>query len=191
MSQKIQIIKTQFLEEIKKNSGLTIAVGVIVLLMGLLAMGAPFVAGLSIAIAVGVMLIIGGIGQLVFAFKTGKQVVTILLGILNILIGGYMVGNPGVALATLTLFLAVYLIISGISEAVMSFQIRPAMGWFWALFSGIISVLLGFMIWSKFPFSGAWCIGVLVGIRLFFSGWTLLMLGFTARSEAKELAGEV
>ena len=86
-----------------------------------------------------------------------------------------MVANPGAALASFTFLLALYLIISGIFETLVSFQVRPVKGWGWALFSGIISVLLGFMIWSQFPLSGVWAIGILIGVRLFFRGWPLLM----------------
>jgi uncharacterized membrane protein HdeD (DUF308 family) len=188
MSEGIQNIQMPFLEEIKKNAGLTIAMGVILLLMGFFAMGSPLVAGLSVAMMVGVVLIIGGIGQLIFAFKTGNGILNILLGLLTVIIGGYMLSNPGAALASLTLFLAIYLIVSGILEAVMAFQVKPAKGWGWALFSGIISVLLGAMIWNQYPLSGAWAIGILLGVRLFFSGWTLIMLGVSVRSTAKVVA---
>ena len=85
-------------------------------------------------------------------------------------------------------FLAMYLIFSGISEAIMAFQVKPNAGWGWALFSGIMSVILGAMIWSQFPLSGAWAIGILIGARLIFSGWTLFMFGMTARSAAKDMS---
>ena len=191
MPQNIQTSGTPFLDELKRNSGFTIGMGVVLLLVGLLAMGAPMIAGLSLAMLVGIMLIIGGIGQLVFAVKTGKGIFSIILGILTVVIGGYMVGNSAVALSALTIFLAIYLLISGISEVFMSFQIRPAKGWGWALFSGILAVLLGAIIWNQFPLSGAWAIGILIGIRLFFSGWALLMLGLAARGAAKQLTGAV
>jgi len=181
MSQDIQKIESPIMEGVKKNAGLTIATGIIMMLMGLLAMGSPFIAGLSVAVMVGVVLIIGGIGQLVFAFRTSKQILTIIFGVLTVIVGIYMLSNPSAALATLTVFLAAYLIVSGIFEAMMSFQVKPDKGWGWALFSGILSVLLGVMIWSQFPLSGAWAIGILVGVRLFFSGWTLLMFGFGVR----------
>jgi len=79
MSQDIQKIESPIMEGVKKNAGLTIATGIIMMLMGLLAMGSPFIAGLSVAVMVGVVLIIGGIGQLVFAFRTSKQILTIIL----------------------------------------------------------------------------------------------------------------
>ena len=73
MSEENQNIDSAFLQEIKKkNSGLNNTMGVIVLLMGLLAMGSPFIAGLSIAIVVGILFIIGGLGQLAFAFQASR-----------------------------------------------------------------------------------------------------------------------
>jgi len=188
MTEENQNIHMPFMDEIKKNAGLTIAMGIVLLLMGFFAMGSPLVAGLSVAMMVGIILIIGGIGQLVFAIKTGKGLLNILLGVLTIILGGYMLSNLGAALASLTIFLAIYLIVSGILETVMAFQVKPVQGWGWAMFSGILSVLLGIMIWSQFPLSGAWAIGILIGVRLFFSGWTLLMFGMAARSAAKEVA---
>lgn len=187
MSQENQKMNSPFLEEIKKNSGLTIAMGVIVLLMGLLAMGSPMIAGLSITLMVGSLLIIGGIGQLAFAIKSGKGVFAIIIGILTVIIGAYMIMNPAAALASLTIFLAAYLIVSGIFEALMAFQIKPVNGWGWMLFNGIISLLLGAMIWNQFPLSGAWAIGILLGVKLLFSGWTLIMFGLVARGMASEL----
>lgn len=188
MSVENQAIQTQFLEEIKKNAGLTIWIGVFLLLLGIFAMASPFAAGISVAMIVGILLIIGGLGQLVFAYKTGMGALTMILGILTVALGGYMLANLGAALATLTIFLTIYLIVSGILDAMMAFQVKPAKGWGWVLFSGLLSVLLGILIWSQFPLSGAWAIGILLGIRLFFSGSILIMFGFAAHGAAKELA---
>ena len=182
MSQEIQ---TTFKTEMKENAGTMIAVGVIVMLLGVLIMASPLVAGISVAMMVGVMLIFGGIAKLVFALKTSLGLFAMALGVLTVIIGGYMLSNPSVALTALTIFLAAYLIISGISEAMMALQARPVDGWGWALFSGILSIILGVMIWAQTPLSGAWAIGILIGIRLFFSGWALLMFGFAARGAAK------
>lgn len=181
MTQEIQEIETVFAQEIKKNARLSMIIGAVLLFMGLLAMGSPLIAGLSLAMIIGIMLIMAGIGQLIFAVKTDKGFFSIIIGLLTILIGIYMVNNLDAALETLTIFLTFYLIVSGVSEIMMSLNIRPVKGWGWALFSGILSTLLGAMIWSQFPISGAWAIGLLIGIRLFFSGWTLLMFGLAAR----------
>ena len=185
MSEGNQDISSQFLDEIEKHSGLTITMGVLVVIMGFLAIGSPLVAGLSIALAVGILLVVGGIGQLISAVKGRTGILSIIIALLTVLVGGYMAANLGVALESLTLFLAAYFIVSGIFEVIVSFRARPAGGWGWALFSGIISVVLGFLIWSQFPFSGAWAVGILFGIRMIFSGWMLIMLGTAAKSAAK------
>ena len=188
MSQEMENAGTAFLDGIKRNAGMAIVVGVILLIVGALAIGSPFVAGVSVTLAVGAMLIIGGVAQLFFAFAAGslgKGLLAFILGTLTIVVGGLMISQPGVGLASLTLFLAAYFVVSGIFEVMWGFQIRPVSGWGWELFGGLVSLLLGVMIWAQYPFSGAWAVGTLVGIRLIFSGWTMVMLGAAARSMAK------
>ena len=194
MSDQFGSIGTELVERIKHHTGMVITVGVVLLIVGILALASPFVAGLSVAFVVGVLLLIGGIAQLVFAFQAGsfgEGLLAFLLGALTVAAGGIVIAQPGVGLATLTLFLAAYFIIEGIFEAIWAFQIKPVSGWGWSLFSGIVSLLLGIMIWRQFPLSGAWAVGVLVGIKLMFSGWTLIVLGGVARSRAKGAAGAV
>lgn len=182
------------MERVKQNSGMVITLGVVLLIFGILAIASPFVAGLSIAITIGILLIMGGIGQLVFAFNAssfGKGIWVFILGALTVFIGIAMVGQPDAALATLTLFLAAYFIVEGIFEIIWAFQIKPVKNWGWNLFSGIISLLLGIMIWRQYPLSGAWAIGTLVGIKLIFSGWTMIAFGGAARSTAKDVEAAV
>jgi len=181
MTDELQGISAQIMERIKENAGLAIGTGVIILIMGIMALATPMIAGISVALMVGIVMVIAGIAQLVFAFKAGQGFWPYVLGVLTIIAGGYMAGNPAVAAATLTIFLAAYLLVSGISEIILSFQMKPVKGWGWTLFSGILSVLLGFMIWGQFPLSGVMAIGILLGFKLLFSGITLITLGLEAR----------
>lgn len=179
---EIQEIKTRFITNLKENSGIAIAMGGLLLLVGLVAMASPLMAGVSVALMVGLMLLVGGIAQLIFSFKSSMGIASIFFAVLTIVMGVYMLMSPGAALGALTIFLAVYLIVSGFSEIMISYQARPAQGAGWAMFSGFLSILLGGLIWSQFPLSGAWAIGILLGVRLFFSGMTLIMLGLAARN---------
>ena len=61
-------------------------------------------------------------------------------------------------------------------------------GWGWLLASGIVSVVLGWMIWAQWPASGLWVIGLLVGIQLLFTGWSLVMLALVARGHRQAMA---
>ena len=180
------------IDVIKQASGLVIATGVLLVILGFMAVAAPLAAGLSIAIAVGLLLIIGGAGQLFFSSKAGSfgaGLMVFLLGALKIVAGGVMVAHPLVALASLTMVLAIYFLIEGVGEIFWGFQLRPASGWGWALASGVAALVLGILIWSEFPLSGVWAVGTLVGIKLLFSGSTLIALGSGARNVAKTSLG--
>lgn len=194
MAAEIKLAGSGFLDEIKKNAGLTMLIGVMLVISGFFAIVSPLMAGLSIALVVGVLLLINGVGLLFLAFKAGsfgKGFFIFLAGILTILVGGIMFARPGAGLASMTLFLALYFLFSGISDIVWSFQLKPENGWGWTLFSGIVSLLLGVMIWRQFPVSGAWAVGVLVGIRFLTNGITLVVFGIAARGAVKELNSKV
>jgi len=99
------------------------------------------------------------------------------------------------------MLIAIYFLVDGISEIIAAFKIKPDQGWGWVLFNGIIAVLLGFMIWRQWPVSGAWAIGILVGIHILITGWSMIILGTGARrvagaiedavEEVVETAGDV
>jgi len=99
------------------------------------------------------------------------------------------------------MLIAIYFLVDGISEIIAAFKIKPDQGWGWVLFNGIIAVLLGFMIWRQWPVSGAWAIGILVGIHILMTGWSMIILGTGARrvagaigvavEEVVETAGDV
>lgn len=176
------------LDEIKKNARSARWIGVLLLIAGFFALMAPLAAGASIAMMVGFLLLFCGVGHLVLVFQSGsfgRGVFILLLAALNLLAGIYMIARPGIALAALALFLAAYFVATGITEIVAAFQARPDAGWGWLAFGGALSALLGLMIWSQFPLSGAWAVGVLVGLRLFTSGWELIAIGGAAGAVAQ------
>lgn len=174
-------------ERVRKNSGLAILAGILLIMVGILAMGSPLVAGLSVAVMVGWLLLFGGISQTLFAIKAKAGIWAIIMGLLTLLAGLYMVSNPGVALASLVMLLAIYLVLSGIAEMILALAARPAEGWGWALVNAIVSFLLGIMIWSQFPLAGALAIGIVLGLKMLFSGLMLLSIGLTVRKAAKSV----
>ena len=193
MSTQIENIQSQLVEGIKQNSGWAIAIGVLSVITGFLAIMLPLIAGLSITVVVGALLSINGVSQLIFAFKTGsigKGLLTFVLGLLSIGVGLYMMFNPGMGLETLTLLLAVYFFASGISEIIGAFKMKPVKGWVWASISGVASLVLGVMIWLQFPASGEWAVGVLTGIRMIFGGMWAIAIGRGVRGAAEEVQAE-
>lgn len=189
MTTDIETVDQEMLGTIKTHAGVGIAVGVFIAIAGILALVAPLAAGLSVAIAVGILLVISGVSRLFLAFKMGSfghGLLMFVIGVLSALAGGYMVFRPGMALATITLVLAAYFIVDGVFEIIWAFRLRPIKGWGWTLFSGIVALILGVMIWRQFPVSGVWAVGTLAGIHLIFGGTSLASLCGSARSAAKE-----
>ena len=161
--------------------------GVITIILGILAMLAPGLTGLSIALLVGVFVIGGGIVRMIWAFQAGslgRGLLMFAIGGLTLLCGIILVANPLFAAGVLTIILGIYFVTDGIFEIAASFQLKPNPGWGWMLFGGIVSILFGIMIWGQFPLSGAWAIGILLGIKLFFVGLIMITGGSVVRASA-------
>ena len=181
-------VTSGLLDGIKKNARMAVVMGIVMVICGVLAIGSPLAAGMSVTMIVGIMLAVGGIAQCLLAFQAGalgKGLLIFLVGALTTVAGFFLFNQPLAGLATITFLLAAYFIVTGIFELISSVQIRPAEGWGIMLFNGIVTLLLGIMLWSEFPLSGAWAVGVLFGVKLLFSGWSLIFIGRSVRRVAK------
>jgi uncharacterized membrane protein HdeD (DUF308 family) len=162
----------------------SIALSVLMIVAGVLAIGAPMLAGVAVTALVAWLLIFSGVLHLVFAWRGGRAravVWEILLGVVYGAIGFYMLSSPVAGLASLTLAIALYLLLEGVLEFALSFRLRPMPGSGWLLVDGIVTLLLAAMIFSTWPSSAAWVVGTLVGISMLFSGITRLMLSIAVR----------
>jgi uncharacterized membrane protein HdeD (DUF308 family) len=162
----------------------SIALSVLMMLAGALAIGLPLMAGIAVDALVAWLLIFSGALHFAFAWRghgAAGVVWEILLGLAYGVIGFYLVAHPLAGLASLTLVVAMYLMIEGILEFVLWFQLRQSAGGGWLLFDGIVTLVLAVMIWSTWPSSAAWVIGTLVGISMLFSGLSRLVLSLAAR----------
>lgn len=176
---------------VKESLGWSIGLSVLMIVAGILAIVVPPAAGIAVAILVAWLLVFSGVAHLVFAWftrTTGGFIWELLVGVLYIIVGGYLLLHPVAGLATLTLALAIYLFAEGVLEFILSFRLRPMPGWGWLLFDGVITLILAVLIWRTWPSSTEWVIGTLVGISMLFSGITRLMLSLTARSVTSKLA---
>ena len=160
--------------------------GWIVLIMGILALASPFVSGIAIAYLVGAMLVVAGVSRLIEAFQGGGFWEGVL-GVISAVAGVITIAHPLLGLASITMVLIVYFMMLGISEIVGAFQVRPEQGWGFLLFSGVVSLILSFMLWNQWPLSGTWAVGVLVGVQLIFSGMTMITLGSAVKRIGEEV----
>ena len=176
---------------VKESVGWSIGLSLVMILAGLLAIAIPQAAGIAVNLLVAWLLVFSGVAHLVFAWHTrtaGGMLWELLMGILHVFVGAYLLVRPVAGLASLTLALAIYLFAEGVLELILSFRLRPMPGSGWLLFDGIITLILGVMIWRTWPSSTEWVIGTLVGISMLFSGISRLMLSLTARRLVAKLA---
>jgi len=166
--------------------------GIILIVLGILCIAAPLVAGTFATMMIGVCVLAAGIATLMGAFQAdswGTGAFALMMGGLTLLAGAYMLAHPVLGLMTITLMLAFYFIFDGALQIVAAFKARPAPGWGMFLFGGILSLLLGYVIYAEWPISGGWVIGTLAGIRFLFGGMTMMMVGGAAAGVAKEMGG--
>jgi uncharacterized membrane protein HdeD (DUF308 family) len=179
------------MDVLQKGWGWLLGLGILLSVLGLLLIAAPALGTLAVDLLVGWFLIIGGIAQLIHAFME-KAWRGFLLepasGVLYLIVGLLLVFYPMAGAQALTLFLAAFLLIEGIVRIAMALRLRPAHGWGWLLFGGIVTVILALLIWMQWPASALWVIGLLVGINLLFTGWSLTMMAIAMRAHAGRVA---
>ncbi len=154
--------------------------GFAVMLLGMLAIMAPFVSGVAVTTMVALLITAAGLTMTVYAFKAGsfgKGLLQLLFGGITILCGVVMFSAPVLSMFTLTGILLVYFFVDGIFTIVAGIRGKGTPGWGWMTVSGIASIVLAVILWRQWPISGEYVIGLLVGIRLIFTGWSIAMLG--------------
>lgn len=157
-----------------------ILMGIVMGALGILAMAAPLVTGVAVAMLVGFVVVLGGVLQVVLGVKAeswGSRIFGIMLGSVALICGLLLVGHPLFSLGFLSLLLAGYFLIDGIFQVVQAWDIKPEQGWGSTLFAGVFSIVLGVLIWRQWPLSGAWAVGILVGVKIVFSGWSMIACG--------------
>jgi uncharacterized membrane protein HdeD (DUF308 family) len=168
----------------KEATGASFSWGVVLIILGIAAMFLPAAAGIGVSVFVGWLIVFGGFATIASAFAArgaGGFLWRLLVGIVYVSGGLFLLFNPGIALATLTLVMAILFFLEGIFEIAIFFQFRSLSGSGWILFNGIITLVLAYLIWRPWPSSSVWAIGTILGINLITSGITRVVYAGTAR----------
>jgi uncharacterized membrane protein HdeD (DUF308 family) len=172
------------MQTIRRNWGWLVGLGIVLVLVGVLAISYPAVATIKTLQVFGVLLVISGAVEIVsglWARCWGGFFAHLLCGLLALFVGVVLLDRPDFAAAVYTILLAVFFVASGLFRAVTSASLRFS-GWGWGVLSGIVTFLLGVLIWKQLPDAAYWVIGLFVGIDLLFNGWSWVMLGLAART---------
>jgi len=162
--------------------------GVILILLGAASIILPGIATLATTITVGWLLIAGGIFGLISVFQSGTSSPgfwwNLLTALVCVLAGGVILFNPIKGVLTLTIVLAAYLLATGVTKGLMAFHYRNVIpqAWLWMLFSALVDIALGLIIFAGLPGSAIWVLGLLVGINLLFTGVALITAAIYADS---------
>jgi uncharacterized membrane protein HdeD (DUF308 family) len=170
------------LEPLRAKSGWIIALGVVFVIAGIIALGSVVMATAATVFVVGIMMVIACVAEVINAFQIktlGKFLLWLLLGALYIVAGFFAFENPLLAAAVLTLLLGFSLLVSGIMRIVLAFSMQDTMPWIWVAFSGVITFLLGLLIVAKWPVSSLYVLGIFLGVDLVIAGagWIGVGLG--------------
>ena len=177
-------------EMVRHASTLSILWGVLLIVFGMVAIGSPFLAAVAVNALVAWLIVLAGVVHLMLAFRVhgaGSMIWKVLVGIAYLCFGGYLLFHPVLGVASLTLLLASLFLIEGILNIVLYVKMRPIHGSNWMLVDGIITLLLGLMIYMQWPSSSAWAIGTLVGISMIFSGVARVMMSLAVRKATDEI----
>lgn len=172
------------IEDVRKNWGWFFALGILLVLLGISVISSSVYATVFSVMLFGIFLMGSGIVQIIQAFLARKWsglFLALLLGLLYLVVGFLCATKPAVTAVSLTLWIAVFFFIAGLFRMFYALILRFDQ-WGWFFFNGLITFILGVLIYSDWPLSGFWVIGLFIGIDLILSGWTWVVLSLTART---------
>jgi len=166
------------------GSGKSIIWAIVLVVFGFLAIALPLATSLGVVVIVAWLIVLSGGFQFIHAFQSkgiGSTLWKILVAILYLIFGIYLLLHPILGVASFTLALALFFVAEGVVDLVAYFQNLTTGGSGWILLNGIVTLILGIMVWKQWPSSSLWLLGTLVGISMIMTGTTRLMISLAAR----------
>src|SRR4051794_28116418 len=160
------------------------AIGVILIFVGCVAILVPAVAAVGTAIFIGWLLVILSAFLVAAAFSAhsmGSVAVRLVWALLTLIVGIWLIVEPHNGTLTLTFVLGVYFLLMGLTRITVAFLGRGQPNAGLVGLSGVCGLIIGILVLAKFPSSADWAIGLLVGIDLIFAGWTLPSIALVGR----------
>lgn len=183
---QLEQIRRKVAEAIQAHWKLFLIQGIVMMILGLIAIAVPNVATLAIAIFVGWLFLIGGTVRVLSVWRARSApgfAWSLVTALLAIVLGLILVLNPLEGVLTLTMVLIVLFIVEGVAAILIALEFRRHIRqWGWTLFNGIVDLVLAYLIFQGWPSTAAWAIGLLVGINMLFLGLSLTMTALSGRA---------
>ena len=167
--------------------------GIVLIAFGVVAVILPALAGTTVVMVIGGLLLVAGVVQFVQGLRMGswlRKLLPVILGTITTICGIAVLAHPFFGLKVLALILAIFFFVEGAWKIAASFSYRPARGWLAMLASGVLALVLAILIWRQWPLSGLWAVGILVGVDLLMTGASMVALAITMRKIIEATASE-
>jgi uncharacterized membrane protein HdeD (DUF308 family) len=167
-----------------RTGGTYLLIGILLMILGLVVVFSPVAAGGLVVKVTALVLVLTGLARLAHAFKSQGRLETILSTLLGAVIAGLGVLawlNPDLGSGFLTILLTIFFLAHGLWKITSAFEYRRYPAWGWMLLSGLASLVFAWLMWKQWPISGAWAIGILLGLDLLFTGVVTVLLAFAIK----------
>lgn len=185
MKQQFDVFVGEAPDVLAVHWGWPLALGAILMALGVLAIWHARGATMLSVRILGALLLASALSVLVFAFSLAgfwtEFFIHVLWAAVILIVGLMLITRPAIGAAAITMLIAIYFIISGVSGVAFALSAYVDNLWLY-LFEGAVSIAIGMMLWAGRPFSSMWAIGTLVGIDLLFRGGAIFFLGLTLRA---------
>lgn len=162
--------------------------GFLFVILGILALSVPAAFAIAFELVIGWLFLIGGAIQLYRSIQSNKAPGfwwSALSALLAMVFGILLVFNPLQGLIALTAIIAAYFLVEGIAKIFFAISVQKFASWGWVLFSGILSVIIALIVFSGWPYSAMWFIGILMGVYLIINGLAFIMISVKAHQQEK------
>jgi uncharacterized membrane protein HdeD (DUF308 family) len=176
--------------------GLSQAEGIIMIVLGMLALSFPVVASASVTVMVAIAFLLAGILGWIDIFMRAKRLGRwycfwrLAVSTLLLVTGVWMVIQfksgavpAAMQIKALASTIGLVFLAEGAVTAFVSLSNRARQGWGWGFANGLVTLVLGVLILTMGPAGMLSVIGLLVGISFLFSGFDLL--GFSSRLHSR------
>jgi len=185
-NREIEQMRAQVAGAVSRHWGLFLFEGIVLLILGTLAVLAPVIASVAAAVFFGWLLLISGIVGLITTLRARHAPGfwwSLLSALLGIIAGGLLLVWPLQGTLSLTAVLIAFLFIEGVISIMYALEHRNALSgrWGWMLASGVLDVALGLFLFLGLPGTALWALGLLIGINMLFGGWSLIFMALHAR----------
>jgi uncharacterized membrane protein HdeD (DUF308 family) len=187
--QRVTEIGTAVANAVRRHSTALIAEGIILVLLGMLAIFVPLFATVTVTIILGWIFLASGVMGLITTFGARQAPGfwwSLVSALIAIAVGLILLAQPIAGAVSLTFVLIVFFVVEGVATIMYALEHRRELSgrWEWMLISGIIDLVLAGIIFAGLPGTAAWALGLLVGINMVFGGVALVAIALRARSNA-------